>query len=241
MSICLSSHVFRVLGGPKQLVRAKHSFVVYFTIMSIDLISPSRIDPADLSARKMYRLLIGLVTPRPIAWVGTISPQGIPNLAPFSFFNAVAANPPTLVFSVSNRRDGSQKDTLRNIVAVPEFTVSTVSHSQAEQMNQTSAELPYEESEFSHFHIDAVASQKIRPPFVGGAKVAMECVLHQLVPVGEGPLAATLVIGRIVLVHLGAGVLDQQGEPDPQVLDHIGRMGGDGYCRIGERFSLKRP
>lgn len=200
-----------------------------------------RIDPSDVSARRMYRLLIGLVTPRPIAWVATVSPQGIPNLAPFSFFNAVAANPPTLVFSISNRRDGSHKDTLRNILAIPEFSVSTVSYAQAEQMNQTAAELPYDESEFSHSHIDAIPSERIRPPRVGKAKVSMECVLHQIVPVGEGPLAANLVIGRIVLLHLESGVLDPQGDPDPQVLDHIGRMGGDGYCRMGERFSLKRP
>ncbi|MFO0657635.1 MAG: flavin reductase family protein [Polyangia bacterium] len=200
-----------------------------------------QIDPAALTPRKMYRLLIGLVTPRPIAWVGTISPQGIPNLAPFSFFNGVAANPPTLVFSVSTRRDGSHKDTLRNIMAIPEFTVSTVSYSHAEQMNATAAELPYNESEFSHAHIDPVPSVRVRPPRVAGAKVQMECVLHQLVPVGEGPLSATLVIGRIVLMHLENGVLDPQGDPDPQVLDHIGRMGGDGYCRIGDRFSIKRP
>ena len=200
-----------------------------------------RIDPSELSPRKMYRLLIGLVTPRPIAWVGTISPQGIPNLAPFSFFNGVAASPPTLVFSVSTRRDGSHKDTLRNIRDIPEFTVSTVSYAQAEQMNATAAELPYEESEFSYAHIEPIPSERIRPPRVSLAKVSMECVLHQLVPVGDGPLSATLVIGRIVLLHLENGVLDLQGEPDPQVLDHIGRLGGDSYCRMGERFSLKRP
>ncbi len=199
------------------------------------------IDPKTLSPRKMYRLLIDVITPRPIAWVGTVSGQGIPNLAPFSFFNGVAASPPTVVFSASNRRDGTPKDTLRNILVVPEFTVSTVSYSQREEMNATSADLPYEVSEFAHCNLTAVASERIRPPRVQGANVSMECVLHQLVPVGEGPLAATLVIGRIVLVHVDDAVCGAQGELDPGQLDHIGRMGGDGYCRTTDRFAIPRP
>lgn len=200
-----------------------------------------KIDPAEISARKMYRLLIGMITPRPIAWVGTLSASGIPNLAPFSFFNGVAANPPTVLFSVSTRRDGSHKDTLRNIQAVPEFTVSTVSFAQAEAMNATSAELPYEVDEFAHCNVTAIPSERVRPPRVGGSKIGMECVCHQIVPVGDGPLSATLVIGRIVLLHLDDDVVDPQGIIDPRVVDTIGRMGGDGYCHTSERFSIRRP
>lgn len=200
-----------------------------------------KIDPSEVSARRMYRLLTFAITPRPIAWVGTVSAQGIPNLAPFSFFNGVSANPPSVVFSVANRRDGSVKDTLRNVIAVPEFTISTVSFAQGESMNATSAELPYEVSEFAQCQIPSMPSERIRPPRVADAKIAMECVVHQLVPVGDGPLAATLVIGRIVLMHLEHDVLDPQGDPDPRIVDTIGRMGGDGYCRTMERFPLKRP
>jgi len=112
-------------------------------------------------------------------------------------------------------------------------------------MNATSAELPYEVSEFAACQVSAHPSERIRPPRVATAKLAMECVVHQLVPVGEGPLAGTLVIGRIVLVHLEDGAVhpdsEAPGDIDPQVLDTIGRMGSDGYCRTTDRFDLHRP
>ena len=225
------------MAAPKTESRVAADSPLYSSLM--------KIDPTEISPRKIYRLMTFAITPRPIAWVGTVSAQGIANLAPFSFFNGVCANPPTVVFSVTNRRDGSMKDTLRNILAVPEFTISTVSFSEGEQMNATSAELPYEVSEFAACQVSEHPSERIRPPRVASAKLAMECVLHQLVPVGEGPLAGTLVIGRIVLVHLEDGAVDSHsavpGDPDPQVLDTIGRMGGDGYCRTLDRFVLHRP
>ncbi|MCW8133280.1 MAG: flavin reductase family protein [Planctomycetota bacterium] len=200
-----------------------------------------RIDPTAIPVRDMYRMLIGVITPRPIAWVSTVSPRGIPNLAPFSFFNGVAANPPTVVFSPVNRRDGSKKDTILNIEQTPEFVVNVVSYDLARPMNDSSAELPYEESEFDACGLTPLPSEKVKPPRVKEAKVHMECVLHQIVNVGEGPLAANLVIGRIVLMHVDEAVLGADGLPDPFKLDTIGRMGGEGYARTRELFELPRP
>lgn len=200
-----------------------------------------RIDPAAIPIRDMYRMMISVITPRPIAWVSTVSPRGIPNLAPFSFFNGVAANPPTVVFSPVNRRDGSKKDTILNIEQTPEFVVNVVSFGQAEPMNDTSAELPYEESEFEKCGLTPLPGEKVKPPRVKEAKVHLECVLHQIVHVGEGPLAANLVIGRIVLMHVDEAVLGADGLPDPQKLDTIGRMGGEAYARTTDLFELPRP
>ena len=114
------------------------------------------VDPEKLSIREMYRYLIGAICPRPIAWVSSISTKGVHNLAPFSFFTGVTANPPTLVFSPVNRRDGSKKDTIRNIEAHPEFVVNVVSFEQAKAMNQTSAEFDYEVSEFEACGLTAI-------------------------------------------------------------------------------------
>jgi len=200
-----------------------------------------RFDPLQVSSKDMYQLLIGLVTPRPIAWVTTVSPNGVTNLAPFSFFNAITARPPTLVFSCANRRDGSKKDTIRNIEAVPEFVVNVCSYEQREAINNTSAELDYEVDELETFGLTAIASETIKPPRVAGTKAQFECVLHQIVVVGEGSLAANLVIGRITMDHTDADIFDDRGAVDPGKIDTIGRLGGSNYVRTTDRFALDRP
>jgi flavin reductase (DIM6/NTAB) family NADH-FMN oxidoreductase RutF len=195
----------------------------------------------SFAARETYRLLVGLITPRPIAWVSTVSPGGVTNLAPFSFFNGVAANPPTLLFSVVNRRDGSKKDTVRNIEATGELVVNLVSHDLREAMNATSAELPYEESELELAGLTPLPSERVRPPRIKEAKVHMECVLHDIVRVGEGPLSANVILARILLVHLDDDVVDANGRIDPRRLDTIGRMGNDTYVRTTDLFDMPRP
>ncbi|MBI3832620.1 MAG: flavin reductase family protein [Planctomycetes bacterium] len=199
------------------------------------------VDPSKLPIRDTYRFMISVITPRPIAWVSTVSPRGVTNLAPFSFFNGVAANPPTVVFSPVNRRDGSKKDTVLNIEQTPEFVVNVVSFDQAAPMNACSEELPYEVSEFEKCGLTPLPSEKVKPPRVKEAKVQIECVLHQIVHIGEGPLAANLVIGRIVLMHVDESILGEDGLPDPRKLDTIGRMGGEFYSRTTELFELPRP
>lgn len=199
------------------------------------------VDPSKLPVRETYRFMISVITPRPIAWVSTVSPRGIPNLAPFSFFNGVAANPPTVVFSPVNRRDGSKKDTVLNIEKTPEFVVNVVSFDQAAPMNACSEEFAYEVSEFEKCGLTPLPSEKVKPPRVKEAKVQIECVLHQIVHIGEGPLAANLVIGRIVLMHVDDSILGADGLPDPRKLDTIGRMGGELYSRTTDLFELPRP
>ncbi|HUR57327.1 MAG TPA: flavin reductase family protein [Opitutaceae bacterium] len=191
--------------------------------------------------RDAYGWMISTILPRPIAWVSTISVEGKTNLAPFSFFQGVTANPPTLLFVAVNDRSGKKKDTVRNLEQVPEFVVHLVPFALAEQMNHTSAMLPYGESEFERFGIASTPSERVRPPRVAAAPVAFECTLDRFVHVGEGPLAANVVFGRIELAHVSDAVLGAEGKPDPAKLDLIGRLGGDSYTRITDRFDLERP
>ena len=200
-----------------------------------------RIDPAKISLSELYGWMISTIAPRPIAWVSSISGAGLTNLAPFSFFQGVTANPPTLLFSVVNDRHGEKKDTIRNIEAVPEFVVNLVSYDLREQMNRSSALLPYGESEFEFAGVTAAASELVRPPRVGEAPVSFECKLQQIVRVGEGPLAGNVVFGTILLMHMKDDLLDSDGRLDPAKLDAIARMGGECYTRTTDRFSLKRP
>jgi flavin reductase (DIM6/NTAB) family NADH-FMN oxidoreductase RutF len=200
-----------------------------------------QLDLSQLPPRDAYQWLIGLILPRPIAWVSTVGPSGSTNLAPFSFFQGVTSSPPTLMFVPVNDRSGRKKDTLRNIEQIPEFVVHLVSHAQAETMNRTSALLPYGESEIDAFSIETVPAQRVRPPRLARAAVAFECALHQIVPIGDGPLAANVVFGRILLTHVHDDVLGPDGRPDVRKLDLVGRLGGDEYASTRDRFSLPRP
>lgn len=206
---------------------------VYMRIMLLDF--------AQLTPRDAYAWMIGTILPRPIAWVSTIAPDGRTNLAPFSFFQGVTANPPTLMFCPANTRDGTKKDTVRNIEQVPEFVVHLVPFALAETMNATAALLPYGESEFERFGVASVPSTRVRPPRVAAAPVAFECTLDRIVHIGDGPLAANVVFGRILLAHVSDTVVGADGRPDAGQLDLIGRLGGESYTRTTERFALKRP
>jgi flavin reductase (DIM6/NTAB) family NADH-FMN oxidoreductase RutF len=199
------------------------------------------LDPEQIPPRDFYRHMIACITPRPIAWVSSISINGIANLAPFSFFNGIGANPPAVMFSAVNRRDGTRKDTVRNVEATREFVVNIVSASLAQPMNATSADFPYEISEFDECGLTPIPSIKVRPPRVAESLVQFECVLHKLVRIGDGPLSANLVIGRIVLLHAADSVLTGVNEIDPGSLDTIGRMGGALYSRTRDRFEMDRP
>ena len=200
-----------------------------------------RLDFTALSPREAYAWMIATILPRPIAWVSTISADGKTNLAPFSFFQGVCANPPTLMFVPVNQRDGTKKDTTRNIEAVPEFVVNLVPFALSEQMNSTAELLPYGESEFEKFGIAAAPSERVRPPRVAAAPVAFECALDRIVHIGEGPLAANVMFGRILVAHVSAGVIGAEGRPDAAKLDLIGRLGGDAYVRTRDIFSMERP
>ena len=200
-----------------------------------------RLDFSALATREAYQWMISTILPRPIAWVSTISAGGVTNLAPFSFFQGVTANPPTLMFVPVNNRQGAKKDTVRNVEAVPEFVVNLVSYKLAEQMNATSALLPYGESEFEKFGVASAPAEQVRPLRVAEAPVSFECRLHQIVNIGEGPLAAHVIFGRILVAHVRDDVLGADGKPDAGKLDLIGRLGGEAYATTRERFSIERP
>jgi flavin reductase (DIM6/NTAB) family NADH-FMN oxidoreductase RutF len=202
----------------------------------------------ETDPRQLYKLLIGSVLPRPIAWVSTISNAGKTNLAPFSFFNAVSANPPMVCFSpaYSQTRQGEHgmevvpKDTLRNVRETEEFVVNIVSQFLAEKMNQTSGDYPSEVSEFEAAGLTPMPSQMVKPPYVGESLINMECKLFKIVEFGHKPGAGSLIIGEVVVVHVSDSVL-KDGHIDPDVLQPIGRMGGDFYSTVKDRFEIHRP
>lgn len=199
------------------------------------------LEPTPQNALDVYHQLVGLVTPRPIAWVTTVSPAGVVNLAPFSFFNTFGANPPVVVFSPTNKRDGSKKDTLRNVEASGEFVVNASVAALAEKVNLTSKELPPDESEIELAGLHTTPSAKVKPPRVTESPAALECKVLQIVPVGGGPISANLVIGEVVMIHVADDVLDATGRPDPRKLKTVARLGGDFWCHTSELFELKRP
>ncbi len=194
--------------------------------------------PADLPAREAYRLLTSLVVPRPIAWVSTCGASGALNLAPFSFFNAVAGSPPTVMVSIG-RRKGAPKDSLRNILETGEFVVNLVSEELVEAMNRTSGEYDYDVDEFALAGLETAPSIDVRPPRVARAAAALECRTSQIIPV-EGSIY-TLVLGRVLRYHLREGLLGPDGRADLQVLRPVARLSGDEYASLGPVFSLSRP
>jgi flavin reductase (DIM6/NTAB) family NADH-FMN oxidoreductase RutF len=189
-----------------------------------------QIDVAQAPVLEVYHALVSVVTPRPIAWVTTIDS-----------FNAFGANPPVVVFAPTNRRDGTKKDTLLNIEATGEFVVNAAVAPLAEQVNQSSKELPHGESEVDYVGLHTVPSAKVKPPRLVESPVNLECRLRQIIPVGQGPIAGNLVIGEVVMMHVADQVLDDVGKVDPRKLQTIARLGGDWYCHSTDLFQMKRP
>lgn len=199
------------------------------------------IDPAKEDYRNIYKLMIGAIVPRPIAFVSSLSQDGIPNLAPFSFFTGISANPPVICFCPMVRlSDGRQKDTLRNVEQTGEFVVNIVSEGIAKKMNICSTEFPPEVDEFEKSGLTRVPSEVVRPFCVRESMINMECRLLQLVQVSSKPLGGTLVLGEVLRFHV-AEPLFEAFRIDPDLLKPIGRMGGSTYTRTTDRFDLIRP
>ncbi len=199
------------------------------------------LDFASLPPRTVYPWMTSTILPRPVAWVSTLSSNGKPNLAPFSFFQAITSNPPTLMFVPANNREGLPKDTLRNIEATREFVVNVVPFALAEKMNACASLLPYGESEFEAFGIESTPSLWVKPPRVTASPVSFECTLHSVLRIGEGAGAGNVIFGNILGMHVDDAVLGEDGLPDAGKLDLVGRLGGEDYARTTERFGLKRP
>lgn len=196
------------------------------------------IDPAVAPPGTAYKLLVGSVVPRPIAFVSTVSAEGVHNLAPFSFFNAICGEPPVICFSTSVRVP--RKDTLLNIRATGEFVVNIVSEAIAEQMNLCAGDYPYGADEFAVSGLTPVASDLVRPPRVLESHVNMECKLMQVVEVSTRPGGASLIIGEVIRFHVDDKIVENF-RIDPGKLRAIGRMGGNEYTRTRDRFEMIRP
>ena len=196
------------------------------------------IDPQTFDG--FYRVLTGVVVPRPIAFVSTRSKDGLINLAPYSFFNAVAYDPPTIVFSSSRQAGDKRKDTLAHIEETGEFVVNIVVDDIAEAMNRTAAEYPSEVSEFEIAGLTPAASQKVRPPRVAESPVNMECRLLQVVPLGQGDHQHGLVIGQVVLMHIRDDLIEGH-RINHQRLKPTGRLAGSMYCHTSDVFEMVRP
>ena len=197
----------------------------------------TRIAPAEA-----YRWLASTVTPRPIAWVSSRAADGSCNLAPFSFFQVISDEPPTLLVNVSTRDDGSLKDTLRNVRETGELVIQLVSAEQAAAMNASAAVLPHGVSEFAHCNIPSLPGVRVNVPRVAGVAVAFECQVAEIQPYPRETPNCHLVFARILLAHIADEVLVDGGRHvDPARLDLIGRLGGSNYCTTRDRFAMVRP
>lgn len=180
---------------------------------------PISISPAELSSRELYRILSNTVVPRPIAWVGTVSANGIVNLAPHSFFNVFSTEPATVIFSM-----GKESDTLRNLREQREFTISMTRAGQEELVERSAIDFPPEESEFEWLGIEQMLSLLVAPPTVAGAPAGFECRLRDLIVVGRHHLA----VGEIVMIHLHSDLPEGARIDDPALLP---------LARIGARYA----
>lgn len=204
------------------------------------------LNPEDLEISERYRLLIGAVVPRPIAFVSTVSPSGAVNLAPYSFFNGVGSNPLTLLFCPGNRADGSEKDTLVNAKPPSEgglgqFVVNAATEAYARQVSAAAEELGHGEDEFKLTGLATAPSRVVKPPRVADSPVAFECETVQVIRTnGREPLAGNVVLGRVVHVYVRDDLVNERLHVDPDVLRAIGRMGGLTYSTTRERFDVPR-
>lgn len=199
------------------------------------------IDPNKQSFSENYKLMIGSIVPRPIALVSTVSSNGLKNLAPFSYFNGVCSNPPTIMFAPGRRGyDGLTKDTLNNIRETEDFTVSIVSEKIGKQMVACATDYPPDVDEFEISGLTPLPSEKVKAPRVAESKVSFECKLNQIVEIGDdSPGAGFLVIGTIVIFHIDDDVY-RDGKIDIKTLKPLGRLAGNSYTRISEIFDIVR-
>jgi len=190
-------------------------------------------NPEKLETKDLHKLLLSAVAPRPIAFASTIDSRGNVNLSPFSYFNVFSSNPPILIFSPSRRvRDNTTKHTLQNSNETREVVINMVDYSIVDQMSKSSKEYPKGVNEFKETGLTEVRSLKVKPPRVLESPVSFECVVDNIISLGDNGGAGQLVIAKVVYVHINSNLLDSNGEIDPTKLDLVARMGGDWYSRV---------
>ncbi|MDP5273276.1 flavin reductase family protein [Chengkuizengella axinellae] len=198
------------------------------------------INPSAQSRTENYKLLIGSIVPRPIAFVTSHNEEGLVNAAPFSFFNAITAKPPLISISIG-RKEGEVKDTAYNIINNKEFVVHIVDNSFIKQVNQTSADYPSNVSEIKETGLKLVESTKVKVSGIQEAKIRMECKLHQAITIGDdNQPTCDLIIGEVVMFHIDEDCY-AQGKIHIDNLEPVSRLGGADYSKIGETFTIPRP
>ncbi len=198
------------------------------------------IDPSTLTERENYKLLIGSIIPRPIAFVTSLSDRRVLNGAPFSYFNIVSSNPPLISLSIQ-RSGGKQKDTARNILHSKQFVIHIVDEDNVMKINETAAALPPDESEIELAQLTPVNSVKVAVPGIKEAKIRFECTLEQALELGgEDTPGCDLIIGKIVHLHIDPAIY-HEGKIDPIALGAVSRLAGINYAKIGDIFSIERP
>ncbi|MCP5025032.1 MAG: flavin reductase family protein [Actinomycetia bacterium] len=195
--------------------------------------------PTETNHTDVYKLMTGLVVPRPIGWIGTADADGTPNLAPYSFFQCVATNPPVVIYS-AGINDGHEKDSLLNARTIGEFTCNLVDAATAEAMNQSAAELGRGDSEFDFAGLTPEPSEAVAAPRVHEAKASLECRVQQVIELGNPPVTHAVVFGEVVRIHVDDDVLDGT-RIDFAALDAIGRLAGNAYVTTRDRFDIDRP
>jgi hypothetical protein len=201
-------------------------------------------DLQQLSAKKIEELLQNAIAPRPICLASTITNNGEVNLSPFSFFNLVSTNPPLIIFSVVRRmRDNTTKDTWNNLLEVPELVINVVNYDMVHQVSFASADFPKNVNEFEKAGFTETASENIRPPRVLESPVQMECVVQQMIPLGEEAGSGNLVVARVLKIHIQQPAFNDEGKLDPFQLDLVARLGGNWYsrCTTESLFEVSRP
>lgn len=200
------------------------------------------LNPETVPYSAVYKFMTGAIVPRPIGWISTVDANGTPNLAPYSFFNAVCANPPTVLFCPGVRASDRQpKDSLINVRHNGEFVVNIVTESTAQAMNLSAQELPAGVNEFEVAGVTAAPSVVVKAPRVAESPVHFECKVVQIVDINPEPGGGSVVIGRIVHVHVDDSVLLGEDKINPHALQPIGRLAGTSYAHINDLFDLIRP
>ena len=201
-------------------------------------------DPETLETRDLHQLLLSAIAPRPIAFASTIDSKGNVNLSPFSYFNVFSSNPPILIFSPSRRvRDNTTKHTLQNADETREVVINMVDYSIVEQMSKSSNDYAKGVNEFTKTGLTEVSSLKVKPPRVLESPVSFECVVDNIISLGENGGAGQLVIAKVVHIHVNSEMLDSNDQIDPTKLDLVARLGGDWYSRVTKEsmFTISKP
>ncbi|HNP33894.1 MAG TPA: flavin reductase family protein [Flavobacterium sp.] len=197
-------------------------------------------DPNELEHTAVYKLLTGAIIPRPIGWISSVSENGINNLAPFSYFNAVGDDPPHVMFSTGRGND-TNKDTLNNVLATKQFVVNMVTEELTEQMNATAQAVHSDIDEFELAGVTAIKSDKVKPMRVKESPISFECELvHHYFLEDHKHGGACVIIGRIVMMHFDDAVLLDNHKINLQNYKPVSRLAGSGYAKMGEIFSVKR-